>query len=104
MTATNQTLPTQTAHETKTCSRLVRKTVKATVISAPGQKTIVGRVTTYIPHPIYHKRILRTKKYHIHDEENTAKLGDTVLIMETRPISKMKHFRLVKVLTPAPLT
>lgn len=79
--------------------RLARKTIKAVVVSANAQKTVVARVTTYISHPIYHKRILRTKKYHVHDEQNLAKVNDQILIMETRPISKTKHFRLVKVLS-----
>ncbi|CAM3582259.1 30S ribosomal protein S17 [Marinicrinis lubricantis] len=71
------------------------------VVSDKMEKTIVVAVETYKKHPLYHKRIKYTKKFKAHDENNTAKIGDTVRIMETRPISKDKRWRLVEVVEKA---
>lgn len=71
------------------------------VVSDKMDKTIVVAVETYKKHSLYHKRIKYTKKFKAHDENNQAQIGDTVKIMETRPISKDKHFRLVEVVEKA---
>ncbi len=60
-------------------------------------KTIVVRTVTRVPHPKFGKIINQMKKFYAHDEENKAKTGDTVRIMETRPLSKLKRWRLVDV-------
>ena len=65
------------------------------VTSAAMQKTVVVKVTRFVKHPKYQKFQTLIKKYKVHDEENTAKVGDKVEIVETRPISKDKHFKLV---------
>ncbi|PTQ56985.1 MAG: SSU ribosomal protein S17p (S11e) [Candidatus Carbobacillus altaicus] len=75
-----------------------RRTLIGKVTSDKMDKTIVVTVETYKRHPLYGKRVKYSKKYKVHDEGNTAKVGDTVLIMETRPLSKEKRFRLVKIL------
>ena len=67
------------------------------VVSDKMDKTIVVAVETYKRHSLYHKRIKYTKKYKAHDENNEAKVGDTVRIMETRPLSKDKRWRLVEI-------
>ena len=71
------------------------------VVSAANDKTITVLVETYKNHPLYHKRVKSSKKYCVHDEKNIAKVGDTVRIVETRPLSKTKHFRLVEVVEEA---
>ena len=63
-----------------------------TVVSSKNNKTITVLVETYKKHPLYHKRVKSSKKYSVHDESNKAKVGDVVRIVETRPISKTKHF------------
>ncbi|MEA4162776.1 30S ribosomal protein S17 [Mycoplasma sp. 4404] len=75
-----------------------RKTLVGTVVSAgKTAKTIIVAVDTYKKHPLYSKRYKSTKRFAVHDENHVAKLGDIVVIMETRPLSKTKHFRLVEV-------
>ena len=71
------------------------------VVSDKTDKTITVLVETYKNHPLYHKRVKSSKKYCVHDEKNIAKVGDTVRIVETRPLSKTKHFRLVKIIEKA---
>ncbi|MBO9597630.1 MAG: 30S ribosomal protein S17 [Cohnella sp.] len=71
------------------------------VVSDKMDKTIVVAVETYKKHNLYHKRIKYTKKFKAHDENNQAKIGDTVKIMETRPLSKDKCWRLVEVVEEA---
>jgi small subunit ribosomal protein S17 len=66
-------------------------------------KTITVLVETYKTHPLYKKRVKYSKKYKAHCEDNSAKVGDIVRIMETRPLSATKHFRLVEVLKKAEL-
>ncbi len=78
-----------------------RKVRIGRVVSDKMEKTIVVAVETYVNHPLYNKRIKRTKKFKAHDENNVAKIGDRVKIMETRPISKDKHWRLVEVVEKA---
>lgn len=67
------------------------------VTSAKMDKTIVVAAKFKEKHPIYGKFVQKTKKYHAHDENNEAQKGDTVLIMETRPLSKTKRWRLVQI-------
>ena len=71
------------------------------VVSDKTDKTITVLVETYKKHPLYGKRVKYSKKYTAHDEKNIAKKGDKVLIAETRPLSKTKHFRLVEVVEKA---
>ncbi|MDD4406690.1 MAG: 30S ribosomal protein S17 [Bacilli bacterium] len=68
-----------------------------TVISSSNDKTITVLVETYRIHPLYKKRIKYSKKYATHDEKNIAKVGDTVKIVQTRPLSKTKRYELVSV-------
>ena len=77
--------------------RTTRKTFTGTVVSTKMDKTIVVSVDTYRKHRLYGKRVKTSAKFHAHDENNTAKLGDVVTIMETRPFSKTKCFALVKI-------
>ena len=81
--------------------RNMRATLEGVVISSNNDKTITVLVETYKRHKIYGKRVKYRKKYYAHDENNEAEVGDFVRIMATRPISKTKRWRLVKVLTLA---
>jgi len=78
-----------------------RKVYTGTVVSDKMDKTITVVVDTYKKSPLYGKRIKVSKKFHAHDEEGLAKVGDTVTIMETRPLSKIKRFRLLEVVAKA---
>ena len=78
-----------------------RKVLTGTVVSDKMDKTITVLVETYKNHPLYHKRVKYSKKYKAHDENGVAGVGDTVRIMETRPLSATKHFRLVEVVKKA---
>jgi len=84
-------------------TRAPRKTRTGHVISSSMNKTIVVRTVTLrtvtrVPHPRFGKIVKQMKKFYAHDEENKAKTGDTVRIMETRPLSKLKRWRLVEVI------
>lgn len=81
--------------------RNTRKTYTGKVVSVKEDKTIKVLITTYRTHPLYGKRVEYSKKFTAHDETNDAKMGDTVRIMETRPISKTKNFRLVEIVERA---
>lgn len=72
-----------------------KKTLKGTVVSDKMDKTVVVAVTRFVKHPKYQKFLKITKKYKAHDEANAHKAGDQVEIVETRPISKDKHFNVV---------
>lgn len=78
-----------------------RKVRQGVVVSAAGDKTFVVRVEERKPHPMYRKMVTRSTKLHAHDEANEVGVGDVVQIMETRPISKMKRWRLVSVVEKA---
>lgn len=78
-----------------------RKVRVGTVISDGMDKTIVVNVETRMPHPLYGKIVQRSKKYTAHDEENQSRVGDVVRIMETRPLSKTKRWRLVDIVERA---
>ena len=71
------------------------------VVSASSDKTITVLVETYKKDTLYGKRVKYSKKYAAHDEKNEASVGDTVRIIETRPLSKTKHFRLVEIVEKA---
>lgn len=71
------------------------------VVSASSDKTITVLVETYKKDTLYGKRVKYSKKYAAHDEKNEASVGDTVCIIETRPLSKTKHFRLVEIVEKA---
>ena len=81
--------------------RNLRKERIGIVSSNKMEKTIVVSETTRVKHPMYGKFVLRTKKYVAHDEQNDCNEGDTVRIMETRPMSKSKRWRLVEILERA---
>ncbi len=70
-----------------------RKTRVGTVVSDKMDKTVVVKVERRFPHPLYGKQVTRTKKYHAHDENNEFHVGDVVRITETRPLSKLKRWR-----------
>jgi small subunit ribosomal protein S17 len=78
-----------------------RKVRVGTVVSDKMDKTIVVKVETRMPHPLYGKIVRRSKKYAAHDEENQCSIGDMVRIMETRPISRTKRWRLVEIVEKA---
>ena len=69
-----------------------KRILSGTVISSSAKKTVVVKVTRRVQHKLYKKIINRTKKYHAHDENNTYKIGDSVNIKESRPISKLKSW------------
>ena len=77
--------------------RNLRKTRTGKVVSNKMQKTIVVAVEDHVKHPLYNKIVKRTYKLKAHDENNECNIGDTVKVMETRPLSKDKRFRLVEV-------
>jgi small subunit ribosomal protein S17 len=79
-------------------TRAPRKVRTGEVISSAMHKTIVVRTVTRVPHPRFGKIVKQMKKFYAHDEENKAKTGDRVRIMEARPLSKLKRWRLVEVL------
>ncbi len=71
------------------------------VVSSTNNKTITVAVESYRNHPLYHKRVKSTKKYAVHDEDNKAKVGDTVKAVSCRPLSKTKKYVLVNVVEEA---
>ncbi|UKI50572.1 MAG: 30S ribosomal protein S17 [Clostridium sp.] len=74
-----------------------RKTFTGTVVSDKMDKTIVVSVDTFGVHRLYKKRVKKSSKFHVHDEQNVAKVGDVVKFMETRPLAKTVSYRLVEV-------
>ena len=82
-------------------TRNFRKVRQGLVVSKSGDKTCVIEVKERKPHPVYKKMITTSKKFHAHDENNEAGVGDTVRIMETRPLSKMKRWRLLEIVEKA---
>ena len=77
--------------------RNLRKTRVGKVVSNKMDKTIVVAIEDHVKHPLYKKIVKRTYKLKAHDEKNDAKIGDTVRVMETRPLSKDKRWRLVEI-------
>ena len=82
-------------------TRGVKKQRTGVVVSDKMDKTIVVLVTRRVRHPVYGKEIQRSKKFYAHDEKNEAKVGDTVSIVETRPLSRLKRWRLLEVVSKA---
>lgn len=84
--------------EKKEVKRSHRKERIGTVVSDSSDKTIIVEVVRRAPHPLYKKVVKSKKRYATHDEKNEAKIGDTVQIVETRPLSKTKCWRLEKII------
>jgi small subunit ribosomal protein S17 len=82
-------------------SRNARAVRTGQVVSANGDKTLVVRVTRRVRHPLYGRFITKSTKLHVHDEANDAGEGDTVRVVSTRPLSKLKRWRLVEILERA---
>jgi small subunit ribosomal protein S17 len=78
-----------------------RKTRTGKVVSTKMTKSIIVAIERKVAHPLYKKYFKRTTKFYVHDEKNEAGVGDTVKIMETRPLSKLKRWRLVEIVTKA---
>ena len=100
-----QTQKTNAVHQGGTprvvTARHARKTRVGKVVSDKMQKTVVVGIERRVPHPVYGKMVTRTTHLKAHDEENPAKVGDVVRVMETRPLSKDKRWRLVEILERA---
>jgi small subunit ribosomal protein S17 len=92
----SETITTPEAPATR--DRALRKTRVGEVVSDAMDKTIVVRTVTRVPHPKFGKITKHVSKFHAHDEKNEAKVGDRVSIMETRPLSRLKRWRLVEIL------
>jgi small subunit ribosomal protein S17 len=86
---------------TETEARTRRKERRGVVVSDAMDKTVVVRVDILKPHPKYHKMMRRSIKLHAHDEANEAKVGDIVRVVETRPLSKSKHWRVAEIVEVA---
>jgi len=83
--------------------RTTRKTRIGHVVSDKMDKTVVVRVETRVRHPLYGRIIKQSKKFKAHDENNESRIGDKVRIMETRPLSKEKRWRVVEIMEKAPI-
>lgn len=92
---------TNSASTTDGVERTARKLRIGMVVSDKMEKTVVVKIDRRMPHPVYGKMVTRSKRLKAHDEENSAKVGDTVRIMETRPLSKDKRWRLVEIVDRA---
>ena len=99
MAETTKTNAASAANAAET--RNSRKTRVGLVVSDKMQKTVVVAIERRVPHPLYSKMVTRTRRVKAHDEENTAKTGDTVRIAETRPLSKDKRWRVVEIVERA---
>ncbi|MBM3884705.1 MAG: 30S ribosomal protein S17 [Gemmatimonadota bacterium] len=82
-------------------ARSARKTRQGLVVSDKMDKTVVVAIERRVPHPVYGKMVTKTKRLKAHDEQNSAKVGDTVRIVETRPLSKDKRWRLLEIVERA---
>ena len=97
-----ETTKAGTAAQTGTgVDRASRKTRTGLVVSDKMEKTVVVAIERRVAHPVYGKMVTRTKRVKAHDEENTAKTGDTVRIAETRPLSKDKRWRVIEIVERA---
>jgi small subunit ribosomal protein S17 len=95
-------MPQNDVTSTPTGQRSERRKVRqGVVVSDKMEKTLVVKVERTVAHPLYQKVIRRSKKYHAHDEEGQGKVGDIVRIMECRPMSRTKRWRLVEVIAKA---
>lgn len=86
---------------TENSDRGRRKTRVGVVVSDGREKTVTVEIPSSYSHPRYDKVVRRTTKFHVHDETNDAKVGDTVRIMETRPISRQKRWRVIEIVERA---
>jgi small subunit ribosomal protein S17 len=86
---------------TAATARRARKTRQGLVVSDKMDKTVVVAIERRVPHPVYGKMVTKTKRLKAHDEQNSAKVGDTVRIVETRPLSKDKRWRLLEIVERA---
>lgn len=77
-----------------------KQTKSGRVVSAQMMATVVVSVDSFVSHPLYHKKIRKTRRFLAHNPENKAKLGDWVTVEETRPISKLKHWVVIDIKTP----
>ena len=84
--------------------RAIHKQKVGRVVSNKMNKTVVVEVDYLRPHPIYRKTVRKTNKFYAHDEENSCQIGDTVRIEETRPLSKLKRWRVIEIVTAAKWT
>ena len=91
----------ENVNEIVTPERSLRKTRTGKVVSNKMQKTVVVAIEDNVKHPKYGKVIRRTVKIHAHDENNACGIGDKVLVMETRPLSKTKRWRVVEIIEKA---
>ena len=91
----------ETTNSSTAETRKRRKTRVGKVVSDKMQKTVVVAIERRVPHPVYGKMMTLSTRLKAHDEENSAKTGDTVLIMETRPLSKDKRWRVVEIVERA---
>ena len=89
------------SEETNTTQRNLRKQRVGVVVSDKMNKSVTVAVERRLRHPIYGKFVKKTKKFMVHDEKNECGIGDTVRIMETRPLSKMKRWRIVEIVEKA---
>jgi small subunit ribosomal protein S17 len=87
--------------KTNPAARTARKVRQGLVVSDKMDKTVVVAIERRVPHPVYGKMVTKTKRLKAHDEANSAKVGDTVRIVETRPLSKDKRFRLLEIVERA---
>ena len=90
-----------TNQQQQAAARGTRKSRTGLVVSDKMEKTVVVAIERRVPHPVYGKMVTRTKRLKAHDEENSAKVGDTVRIVETRPLSKDKRWRVVEIVNRA---
>ena len=88
-------------NEQQTAARGARKSRTGLVVSDKMEKTVVVAIERRVAHPVYGKMVTRTKRLKAHDEENSAKVCDTVRIVETRPLSKDKRWRVVEIMQRA---
>ena len=88
-------------NEQQTAARGARKSRTGLVVSDKMEKTVVVAIERRVAHPVYGKMVTRTKRLKAHDEENSAKVGDPVRIVEPRPLSKDKRWRLVEIVNRA---
>jgi len=91
----------ETVNSTAATGRTARKTRQGLVVSDKMDKTVVVAIERRVPHPVYGKMVTRTKRLKAHDEQNSAKVGDIVRIVETRPLSKDKRWRLLEIVERA---
>ena len=91
----------ETVKNTTAAGRTARKTRQGLVVSDKMDKTVVVAIERRVPHPVYGKMVSKTTRLKAHDEANSAKVGDTVRIVETRPLSKDKRWRLLEIVDRA---